>query len=223
MLKIISNQNILYYPTKKVIHNLNKALKESDELFLATDPDREGEAISWHLSETLNIKDQKVHRVVFNEITRDAIQKAFSSPGEINRDLVNSQETRRILDRIIGFKLSNLLQSKIKSKSAGRVQSAVLKLIVDREKEIEEFNIEEYYEIYALFKEHEAKLIEINNKKPKISTQKEAEEIINSLDELYKVESITSKVNTINPKPAFITSTLQRLASTKYGFLQQKQ
>lgn len=203
---------------KKVIHNLNKALKESDELFLATDPDREGEAISWHLSETLNIKDQKVHRVVFNEITRDAIQKAFSSPGEINRDLVNSQETRRILDRIIGFKLSNLLQSKIKSKSAGRVQSAVLKLIVDREKEIEEFNIEEYYEIYALFKEHEAKLIEINNKKPKISTQKEAEEIINSLDELYKVESITSKVNTINPKPAFITSTLQRLASTKYGF-----
>ncbi len=203
---------------KKVIHNLNKALKESDELYLATDPDREGEAISWHLSETLNIKNQSIHRVVFNEITRDAIKKAFSNPGEINRNLVNSQETRRILDRIIGFKLSKLLQSKIKSKSAGRVQSAVLKLIVDRENEIKEFNIEEYYEIYALFEKIEAKLVKINDKKPKISTQKEAEEIIDSLNTLFKVESITSKINTVNPKPAFITSTLERLASSKYGF-----
>lgn len=202
---------------KKVIHQLNKSLKESEELYLATDPDREGEAISWHLSETLNIKHQKVFRVVFNEITKDAVQNAFSNPGEIDRDVVDSQETRRILDRIIGFKLSKLLQSKIKSKSAGRVQSAALKLIVDREKEIEAFNIEEYYEIYALFQGMEAKLVKWMNEDPNIPTQKEAEDIIDSLSKSFEIESITTKPYSTNPKPPFITSTLQQLASSKYG------
>jgi len=202
---------------KKVIHQLNKSLKESEEVYLATDPDREGEAISWHLSETLNIKHQKVFRVVFNEITKDAVQNAFSNPGEIDRDVVDSQETRRILDRIIGFKLSKLLQSKIKSKSAGRVQSAALKLIVDREKEIEAFNIEEYYEIYALFQGMEAKLVKWMNEDPNIPTQKEAEDIIDSLSKSFEIESITTKPYSTNPKPPFITSTLQQLASSKYG------
>lgn len=202
---------------KKVIHQLNKSLKESEELYLATDPDREGEAISWHLSETLNIKHQKVYRVVFNEITKDAVQNAFSNPGEIDRDVVDSQETRRILDRIIGFKLSKLLQSKIKSKSAGRVQSAALKLVVDREKEIEAFNIEEYYEIYALFQGMEAKLVKWMNENPNIPTQKEAEVIIDSLSKSFEIESITTKPYSTNPKPPFITSTLQQLASSKYG------
>lgn len=203
---------------KKVIHKLNKSLKEADELYLATDPDREGEAISWHLSETLNIKNQKVYRVIFNEITRKAINEAFEIPGEINRDLVNSQETRRILDRIIGFKLSKLLQSKIKSKSAGRVQSAALKLVVDREKEIEAFTIEEYYEIYAEFKGLEAKLYKLNNKDPKIPTFEMAKEIIDSLNKEFVIDDVIEKTNTMNPKPAFITSTLQQMASNKYGF-----
>jgi len=203
---------------KKVIHKLNKSLKEADEVYLATDPDREGEAISWHLFETLNIKDQKVFRVIFNEITRKAINKAFETPGEINRNLVNSQETRRILDRIIGFKLSKLLQTKIKSKSAGRVQSAALKLVVDREKEIEAFTIEEYYEIFAEFEGLEAKLHKFNNKEPKISTGKEAKALIESLNKEFVIKDVIEKTNTINPKPAFITSTLQQMASTKYGF-----
>ncbi len=203
---------------KQVIAKLNKSLKEAEELYLATDPDREGEAISWHLSETLNIKDQKVYRVIFNEITRSAIKEAFVEPGEIDRNLVNSQETRRILDRIIGFKLSKLLQSKIKSKSAGRVQSAALKLIVDKEKEINSFNIEEYYEIFVDFSGMQAKLVKIDGNDPKITTQIQAEEIISSLNKEYVVDSIKTRQNTINPKPAFITSTLQQVASSKFGY-----
>jgi len=123
---------------KQTIKELNQALKNASELYLATDPDREGEAISWHLLDTLNVEDKPVKRVIFNEITKDAIKEAFEHPKDIDQNLVESQETRRILDRIIGFKLSKLLQNKIKSKSAGRVQSAALKLITDREKEISE-------------------------------------------------------------------------------------
>ncbi|XMB71814.1 type I DNA topoisomerase [Mycoplasmatota bacterium WC30] len=203
---------------KKVIHTLNKSLKEVDEVYLATDPDREGEAISWHLSETLNIKDQKTYRVIFNEITRKAVNEAFVHPGEINKDLVNSQETRRILDRIIGFKLSKLLQSKIKSKSAGRVQSATLKIIVDRETEINNFTVEEYYEMFAEFDGLEAKLFKLDGKEPKISTKEFSNEILESLNKEFDVESLDTKPNTLNPKPAFITSTLQQMASSKYGF-----
>ena len=204
---------------KQVIKKLNKSLAKVDEIYLATDPDREGEAISWHLSETLNInKDQPIYRVIFNEITRDAVTKSFDNPGEINRDLVNSQETRRILDRIIGFKLSKLLQSKIKSKSAGRVQSAALKLIVDREKEIEAFVIEEYYEIFAKFGDIESKLYKYKDVDPKISTKEESNKILNSLEENIVVDAINQKPNTINAKAPFITSTLQQMASSKYGF-----
>jgi len=203
---------------KKVVHSLNKSLTECDEVYLATDHDREGEAISWHLFETLNIKNQKVHRVVFNEITKEAILEAFIEPGEINIDLVNSQETRRILDRIIGFKLSKLLQSKIKSKSAGRVQSAALKIIVDREKEIDAFVIEEYYEIYAELDGLEAKLHKVNDADVDISTQEESKKIMDSLSNEYIVESVETKTNRINAKPPFITSTLQQLASSKYGY-----
>ncbi len=203
---------------KKIILGLNRSLKECDEVYLATDFDREGEAISWHLYETLNIKNQKVHRVVFNEITKEAIHEAFLKPGEINIDLVNSQETRRILDRIIGFKLSKLLQSKIKSKSAGRVQSAALKIIVDREKEIDNFTIEEYYEIFAEIDGLEAKLHKLNQLDVNITTHEESQKIIDSLSKEFIVESIESKTNRINAKPPFITSTLQQLASSKYGY-----
>lgn len=203
---------------KKVIGQLNKSLTKVDEVYLATDPDREGEAISWHLSETLNIKDQPVFRVIFNEITRDAVTKAFEHPGSINQDLVNSQETRRVLDRIIGFKLSKLLQSKIKSKSAGRVQSSALKLIVDREKEINAFVIEEYYEIFAKFGDIDSKLYKWNNEDPNISSKEESQKILDSLAAEFSVDSINQKPNTINAKPPFITSTLQQMASSKYGY-----
>ena len=125
---------------KKLINELNKEVKNSDKIYLATDPDREGEAISWHLKDTLDIDDDKYVRVLFNEITKDKVIEAVNHPTKIDDNLVHSQETRRILDRIIGFRLSKLMQSKTGGKSAGRVQSVALKLIVDREREIEAFN-----------------------------------------------------------------------------------
>ncbi len=207
---------------KKVIKDLNKAVKDVDSVYLATDPDREGEAISWHLKETLDVKNKEIKRVVFNEITKSAIQEAFSHPGSIDENLVSSQETRRMLDRIIGFKLSTLLQSKIKSKSAGRVQSAALKLIVDKEKEIEAFTIEEYYEIYAIFGDLETKLSKLHNKTPKIPTSEKADEILKSLSENFLVQSVSKRNSISNSKPPFITSTLQQMASNKYGFSPSK-
>ena len=129
---------------KKLITALIKDVKNSDKIYLATDPDREGEAISWHLKEALDINDKDYERIVFNEITKNVVLESFNNARKIDMDLVKSQETRRILDRIIGFRLSKLMQSKTGGKSAGRVQSAVLKLIVDREREIEKFVEEEY-------------------------------------------------------------------------------
>lgn len=127
-------------------------------VYLATDPDREGEAISWHLKDELKIKDSDYERVVFNEITKDTVIKAFSKARKIDDDLVHSQETRRILDRIIGFRLSKLMQAKTGGKSAGRVQSVALKLIVDREREIQNFIKEEYWTIVAKFNDFDASL-----------------------------------------------------------------
>ena len=143
---------------KKVITELKKDVKDSDIVYLASDPDREGEAIAWHLKDALGIKDDKYKRVLFNEITHDKVISAINNPTVIDDNLVRSQETRRILDRIIGFRLSKLLQSKIGAKSAGRVQSVALKLIVDREREIEAFNPEEYWTITSRFDEFEANL-----------------------------------------------------------------
>ena len=142
----------------KVIKDLKKQAKTSDKVYLATDPDREGEAISWHLKEALDINDKDYERVVFNEITHDAVLNAFKNPRKIDDNLVRSQETRRMLDRIIGFRLSKLMQSKTGGKSAGRVQSVALKLIVDREREIDAFVSEEYWTIKALFEEFSANL-----------------------------------------------------------------
>ena len=122
-----------------ILAQLRKEVKKADKVYLATDPDREGEAISWHLAQVLNVDMDKENRVVFNEVTKDAVVDALSHPRKIDQNLVKSQETRRVLDRIIGFKLSKLLQKKIKSKSAGRVQSVALRLIVEREREIEAF------------------------------------------------------------------------------------
>ena len=144
---------------KKVINELKKDSKESDIVYLATDPDREGEAISWHLYDSIGLKDNNYERVLFNEITEPAIKEAMKHPRKIDYNLVKSQETRRILDRIIGFRLSKLMQSKTGGKSAGRVQSVALKLIVDREREIEAFVPEEYWTVKAIFDELESRRV----------------------------------------------------------------
>lgn len=207
---------------KAVIKELTTAVKKADEVFLATDPDREGEAISWHVAEVLGLDLNKTKRVVFNEITKTAVLDAFSHPRSIDMDLVSAQETRRFLDRIIGFKLSKLLQKKIQSRSAGRVQSVVLKLIVDREREIEAFIPEEYWTIDALFKGFTASLAKYKNKKIELVSKEQTDEVLNNLDSEFLISSVASKIRNKNSKPPFITSTLQQEASSKIGFNSKK-
>lgn len=206
----------------KLVKDLKKDIKESDFVYLATDPDREGEAISWHLYDALGLTDDKYERVVFNEITKNVILDSFNHARKIDNNLVSSQEARRILDRIIGFRLSKLMQSKTGGKSAGRVQSVALKLIVDREREIEAFNIEDYYEIDAHFKDFSAKLETYNNEELEIKTEEEAQNILNKLNEEFIIKEITKKEKAKKAKYPFITSTLQQEASTKLNFTSKK-
>ena len=207
---------------KKMVTDLKKEVKSASKVYLATDPDREGEAISWHLKDELNIKDNDYERVVFNEITKDAVINAFSNARKIDEDLVHSQESRRILDRIIGFRLSKLMQSKTGGKSAGRVQSVALKLIVDREREINAFIKEEYWTLTAKFNDFEAELEKYQDKKVEIHNELEADEILNKLSNVFKIESVEKKDKKNQSKPPFITSTLQQEASTKLGFSAKK-
>ncbi len=207
---------------KSVITELKKEAKEADTVYLATDPDREGEAISWHLFDSLGLKEDKYERVVFNEITKNAVIEAFKHQRKIDKDLVNSQETRRILDRIIGFRLSKLIQSKTSGSSAGRVQSVALKLIVDREREINNFNKEEYWTISSIFTDMEASLSKYKTKKIEIKNEKEADEILDKLDKKFVVESVTKKSKNKASKPPFTTSTMQQMASIKLGFNSKK-
>lgn len=207
---------------KKIITELKKDVKNSDFVYLATDPDREGEAISWHLYDALGLKDDDYERIVFNEITKDVILNSFSKARKIDDDLVKSQETRRILDRIIGFRLSKLMQSKTEGKSAGRVQSVALKLIVDREREIQAFNIEKYYEIDAYFELFDAKLDSYKKNKIEIKTEDEAKKIISKLDKDFIVESIEKKEKEKKSKYPYTTSTLQQDASNKLNFTSKK-
>ena len=205
-----------------VVKELKKAAKNADEIYLATDPDREGEAISWHLKEVLNLGKKPYHRVIFNEVTKDAIQEAFKNPRDIDLELVSSQETRRIIDRIIGFKLSKLLQNKIKSKSAGRVQSVALKMLVEREKEIKAFEPEEYWKIKAFFDGFEAELKKFKGKKAKISNEEEATNVLDTLTQTYAVTRYEIKDRKRPSKPAFITSTFQQEAANKLNMSGQK-
>jgi len=202
----------------KVISDLKKDAKIADKVYLASDPDREGEAISWHLYDTLGLKDDDYERVVFNEITKNAVIDAFNHTRKIDMKMVNSQEARRILDRIIGFRLSKLMQSKTGGKSAGRVQSVALKLIVDKEREIEKFIIEDYYEIDAFFKEFEAKLEKYNDEELDIKTEEEANKILSELSKAFTIESIDTKKKAKKSKAPFITSSLQQEASSKLYF-----
>lgn len=207
---------------QKMIAALKKDVKEASKVYLATDPDREGEAISWHLKDALGIKDSDYDRVLFHEITKDKVIEAFKEPRKIDYNLVKSQETRRILDRIIGFRLSKLMQSKTGGKSAGRVQSVALKLIVDREREINAFKKEEYWTIDAIFKDFESSLFAYKNKDIKVKNEEEADKILSSLTDKFTVSSITKKEKAKKAKPPYITSTLQQEASTKLNFPAKK-
>ncbi len=207
---------------KSVIKELKKDVKDAKHIILATDPDREGEAISWHLLKELNIKEENYSRVLFHEITKDKVLEAIKHPGKIDNDLVRSQETRRILDRIIGFRLSKLMQSKTGGKSAGRVQSVALKLIVDKEREIQAFIPEEYWTITAHFKDFDANLFEYKKKKLELKSEEACNQVLETITDEYTLESNEQKERSKRAKPPFITSTLQQEASTKLGFPAKK-
>ena len=213
---------ILISGKKKLVQELKKEVKDASKVYLATDPDREGEAISWHLKEALGIKEKDYERVLFHEITKDKVLEAFSSPRKIDEDLVHSQETRRILDRIIGFRLSKLMQSKTGGKSAGRVQSVALKLIVDREREIEAFIPEEYWKVNAIFPQFSAELFQYKNKKLELKSKEEVDQVLSTIGSTYTVTNIEEKEKKKTAKAPFITSTLQQEASTKLGFTAKK-
>ena len=207
----------------EVVEKLKNLAKSAEIVYLATDPDREGEAISWHLQEVLSEENTNFKRVVFNEITKHAVTGAIENPRDVDMNLVHSQESRRIIDRIIGFRLSSLLQQKIGSKSAGRVQSAALKILVDREKEIDAFNKSEYWDINLLFdkeqKELKAKLVSFNDAKLEINNEIEANNILNKLNDAeFSVKAINVKERKKAPKPPFITSTLEQDAGTRFHY-----
>ena len=215
---------VIPYRSKKTISLLKKESKSHSTILIATDPDREGEAIAWHLVQALELNDY--HRITFHEITKTAIEKSLKDLKEIDLDLVESQQSRRILDRIVGYKLSPFLWKKIaRGLSAGRVQSVTLKLIADREKEIESFKSEEYWTIAAILKkdlEFEAILIKKDNKTiPKIGikSKQEADEILKNLEKAeYRAISIEEKETKKNPLPPFTTSTLQQEAWKRFHF-----
>lgn len=208
----------------KIIKEIKDMAKNADVIYLATDPDREGEAIAWHLKNLLNIKDDEKCRIEFNEITKNAVKKAVEKPREINQDLVDAQQARRILDRIVGYKLSPLLWKKVKKgTSAGRVQSVALKLIVDKEREIRNFIPEDYYLMYAKLQRSEdivlAKFYGDINGKIELKDKKQVDSIIKKIDNKeYKIIDIKKSERRKNPPFPFTTSSMQQEASRKLGF-----
>jgi len=207
---------------KKIVTELRKSSKDAKTVWLATDEDREGEAISWHLVNQLKISDEKSKRIVFHEITKTAIELAISNPRNIDINLVNAQQARRVLDRLVGFELSPLLWKKVKpALSAGRVQSVAVRLIVEREEEINNFKISSSYRVIADF-EIEKKGIrhQVRAELPKrFKTKKEAVEFLEKCSgSEFKIENIETKPNKKSPAPPFTTSTLQQEASRKLGF-----
>lgn len=210
----------------KIINNLISEARKATDVILATDPDREGEAIAWHLAEVLHLPVETTKRLEFHEITKPALLEAMNNPRTIDMSLVESQECRRILDRIVGFKLTGLLKKKIKMESAGRVQSVALKLIVDHEKEIEAFVPEEYWTINVVIKNGkknlELSLDKINKKTPKIANEEDAEAILKRIPESLSVSRISKKKKIREPRPAFTTSTLQQEAFNKYRYSTKK-
>ena len=207
---------------KKDVKYLKDLIEKADHIYLATDPDREGETISWHLYDELKVPDEKYDRIVFNEITKDVVLKALKNPRRIDMNLVHSGETRRFLDRIIGFRLSKVMQSKTAGKSAGRVQSVALKLIVDREREILAFIPKEYWTIEADFKDFKANLETYKEKDIEIPNEKEADKILDSLTNTFTIKKVEEKEKKRSAKEVFKTSTLQQACSNKLGFAASK-
>ena len=213
---------VLVKDKKELIKKLKQASKDSEAVFLATDPDREGEAISWHLSNVLELGD-RAKRIEFNEISSKAVNAALKNPRDINMNLVNAQQARRVMDRLVGYKISPILNQKIKQGlSGGRVQSAALKMIVDREREIRAFVPEEYWNIFAMLLKKgktaalKAALSDRNGKKIKISNGEEAEAVLAKLKEAsYIVDSVKRGVSKSRPNAPFTTSTLQQDGSSR--------
>ena len=209
-----------------VVYQLIEAAKKSDEVILATDPDREGEAIAWHLAQVLGLDIEKTKRLEFHEITRASIGEAMKSPRVIDLNLVESQETRRIVDRIIGFKLSTLLYKKMRSRSAGRVQSATLKMIADHEQEIAEFVPTEYWNINTKIKlgksDIELSFVDFNGKGNEVDNGELANQILAQIPDKLRVISIEKSVRTKESKEPFTTSTLQQEAFAKLKFKTNK-
>ena len=211
---------------KAVVKELKQLAKEHAEIFLATDPDREGEAISWHLLEAAAIDPKLAKRVVFHEITENAINEAFSNPRDIDMDLVNAQQARRILDRLVGYSISPILWEKVRSRlSAGRVQSVALRLIVEREQEIEAFNPVEYWSIGAELRPEAQKqnfitrLVKIDEKDPELGREEIVKPILMDMEKAaYVVTKVKRGERRRKPQAPFITSTLQQDASRKLGF-----
>jgi DNA topoisomerase-1 len=203
---------------KSVITELKKLVKEAETVWLATDEDREGEAISWHLYETLKLDKKDTKRITFNEITKPAVQRAIENPREINQELVNAQQARRVLDRLVGFELSPVLWKKVKpSLSAGRVQSVAVRLIVEREREIMNFTPENYYRVAGIFNKGTDNINA--NLAHNLGTDKEVETFLESCKNAdFKVTEVTKKPAVKNPSAPFTTSTLQQEASLKLGF-----
>ena len=212
-----------------VIKELKKEAKSASKIFLATDPDREGEAISWHIAQQLGIPEDKACRVTFNEITKSAVKESIKNPRKINTDLVNSQQARRILDRLVGFKLSEVLWKNLKSGlSGGRVQSVATRIITEREKEIRAFVPQEYWTIDATLVGGDSEQVTVRlfgdkNGKIKLSTESEARVIEEKIKEgSFKVKSVKHSLKHRQPAPPFTTSTLQQEASKQLGFQSQK-
>ena len=209
-----------------LIKSLKKEAKQAKKIYIATDPDREGEAIAWHLATILQEEKSKITRVTFNEITKGAVQKAIKEPRDIDVNLVDAQQARRVLDRIVGYKMSPVLWKKVKrGLSAGRVQSVAVKLIVDREEEIENFKPEEYWNLYANLqdkeskKTFEARFHGKEGKKQEVHSEDEMNQILKDLDKAkYIVQEVKRGEKKRNPAPPFTTSTMQQEASRKLGF-----
>jgi len=211
----------------KLVKDLKDAVKKVDEVWLATDEDREGEAISWHLCEVLNLDIYQTKRIVFREITKPAITKAIQSPRKLDLNLVNAQQARRILDRLVGFELSEILWRKVKGKlSAGRVQSVAVKLIVEKEREINQFNSELFFKVeafFSVFNELGKSVILKSELTNKLSGISQASDFLNQcIGAQYHIQSIEVKPLTRKPAPPFTTSTLQQEASRKLGFSVQR-
>ncbi|RLL45305.1 type I DNA topoisomerase [Oceanobacillus piezotolerans] len=210
-----------------VLKELRKSAKKAKKIYLAADPDREGEAIAWHLAHILNVDENSECRVVFNEITKDAIKESFKHPRPIDLDLVDAQQARRILDRLVGYNISPLLWKKVKKGlSAGRVQSVAMKLIIDREKEIKNFKPEEYWSIDAQFLKEdtlfEGAFYGINGKKEELKSESDVNKIISKLDNTFTIDKVNKRERKRNPAQPFITSSLQQEAARKLNFRARK-